>query len=188
MNINLGQPGLKWIARSFGLALLLGSVLSTISTAINILPPGVTYIGTVVALFSTPLYWLLSRLKVLVIRKRDGTLLQPFEGSTVAVVVAILVVLWIPHVFEAKRLASTNLLTQREVLELQGPKVYEVYYPQPYASVPNLTFSKRVDNIYFYVDFDIVEQRRDGFKLSVNGTQSSAAIEWIAVGVAWNAK
>lgn len=49
--------------------------------------------------------------------------------------------------------------------------------------MPNLNFSKVVSNVYFHVDYDIIEQRSDGFRISVTSSQSNAAIEWVAVGI-----
>ncbi len=76
-----------------------------------------------------------------------------------------------------------GLTTQRGVLLIPELRTYEIFYPQPFASVPNLTFSKMVDKVYTPVSFELLEQRPDGFKIRINGVGGDArAIEWIAIG------
>src|SRR2546423_14178530 len=79
--------------------------------------------------------------------------------------------------------APAGLTTQRGVLLIPELMNYEIFYPQRFASVPNLTFSKVVDNVYTPVSFEVIEQRSDGFKIRINGIAGDArAIEWIAIG------
>jgi len=120
---------------------------------------------------------------LLVIKQGDGSEIVPFGRRSLALLSAILLVLWIPRAFDAPHQSTNGLLTQREVLEIQGPKEYEVFYPRPFSSVPNLNFSKMVDGNYFYVDYDVIQQRPDGFKISVTSSETGSAIEWVAVGL-----
>jgi hypothetical protein len=57
---------------------------------------------------------------------------------------------------------------------------YEVFYPQPYVSTPSLSFPFGGSNTD---DFRVIEQRADGFKMSVGGAIiSGSLITWKATG------
>lgn len=82
---------------------------------------------------------------------------------------------------------GTNVAIQEGTLRIGSKGFYEVYYPIPYASPPELTFTK--DSIPLEW-FDLFEQRRDGFKINVleysSGGGASPApdyIKYIARGI-----
>jgi hypothetical protein len=183
MNINFANPGARLVAKIAGGVLVVGALLDTISNALTIISPWTTYVGTALAVLAMPVLWLLRRGRLLTLQHQNGDEFLPFDRSLIAPTVAILAVLWIPRAFEHQGSSAPEVVTQREVLEILGPKTYDVFYPRPFASPPNLNFSKKVDKLYFHVDYDVIEQRRDGFRISVTSSQSGAAIEWIAVGV-----
>lgn len=81
--------------------------------------------------------------------------------------------------------ADASITTQRGIVEIPETKTYDVFYPQPFDAIPNLTFSKVTDGVYVPADYEVLEQRRDGFKIkisAVGGAPGARAIEWIAVG------
>lgn len=182
MDIDFGRPGARLMAQAGAILLVIGALLDTVSNAVSIIPAGVTYAGSIIILLALPVLWALDKSRLLTLRHQSGRIIRPLDRSFAASLIALLIVLWLPRMFGAKPVASSDLLTQSDVLEIQGPKVYEVFYPQPFSSTPNLNFSKMVDKIYFHVDYDVTEQRSDGFKIAVTSSQNPAALEWVAVG------
>lgn len=57
-----------------------------------------------------------------------------------------------------------------------------MYYPKPFSSIPNLTFNKKIGNLYIASDYQALEQRKDGFKIRILSMADGRAIEWIAIG------
>jgi len=182
MDIDFGKPGARLIAQAGAAVLVIGALLDMASNAVSLISAKTTYIGSIVAVLAVPVLWLLEKTQVLTIRHQDGRVMRPLDRYFMASILGFLVVLWLPRMVGAKPTINSDLLTQREVLEIQGPKTYEVFYPRLFSSIPNLNFSKKVDNVYFHVDYDVIEQRADGFKIVVTSSQNPAALEWIAVG------
>jgi hypothetical protein len=81
--------------------------------------------------------------------------------ATPVVILAVLIVVW------AKRPASLELdekgrLVQGGVLsEFAGPGIYEVSYPHPYSSPPELTWLTRPQG------YRMLDERADGFRMEV---------------------
>jgi hypothetical protein len=75
-----------------------------------------------------------------------------------------------------------GLTTQKEVLEVPRLGDFEVFYPKPFISVPNLNFNKKIGSIYIPSEYQVLEQRKDGFKIRIVSIGDGRAIEWIAVG------
>lgn len=77
---------------------------------------------------------------------------------------------------------ATGLATQREILEVPKLGDYEVFYPRPFNSVPNLNFNKKIGSLYVPSEYEVLEQRKDGFKIRMLSIGDGRAIEWIATG------
>jgi hypothetical protein len=77
---------------------------------------------------------------------------------------------------------ATALTTQRETLEVPRLGDFEVFYPKPFTSIPNLTFNKKIGSVYIGSEYEVLEQRKDGFKIRMLSIADGRAIEWIAVG------
>jgi len=186
-----------------GLVLLLGALLDTISNAISIITPTLTYILSGVVLGGIPILLVLEKRKLLKISHKDGSTFSILDRTGIASVTALLIVLWIPRLFSPQPpnlaqmeggkparqgLPAPNITeeggvaTQWGFLETLSGE-HDVYYPRAFTAIPNLTFSKKVDNIYFETRYEITEQRRDGFKIKFTAFVRGGAIQWIAVGV-----
>jgi hypothetical protein len=70
-------------------------------------------------------------------------------------------------------LPEVPLLAQSGSVEVGETGQYEVFYPHRYVSAPHLIVRSKG-----YADFEIVEQRADGFRVRVRGTSSGSALEW----------
>lgn len=77
---------------------------------------------------------------------------------------------------------ANGLTTQKEVLEVPRLGDFEVFYPKPFVSVPNLNFNKKIGSVYVPSEYEVLEQRKDGFKIRIVSIGDGRAIEWIAVG------
>ncbi len=77
---------------------------------------------------------------------------------------------------------APGLITEREILEVPKLGDFEVFYPKPFTSIPNLTFNKKIGNVYIASEYEVLEQRKDGFKIRMLSIADGRAIEWIAIG------
>jgi hypothetical protein len=69
---------------------------------------------------------------------------------------------------------------QEGEITVSGFDVYDVFYPNPYASTPNLVFPSGTESVGA---FKVVEQRPDGFKASIGSYATMGTkIKWKATG------
>jgi hypothetical protein len=183
MKIRLGSPILTILLSIGGFIILFGAVLDTFSNAVNLITANLTYILTAVVLISIPIIQILEKRNVLNISNKDGSTFSILDWHSLAVISALLIVLWMPRAFGTTSPDNNGLTTQRGFLHIPTSRTYEVFYPKAFSSTPNLTFSMKVDNVYTATDYDIVEQRPDGFKIKIDGVSGARVIEWIAVGI-----
>jgi uncharacterized membrane protein len=183
MRISLGNPAVKILLSICGFVLLFGSVFSTINNAKSLITPTVTYVLTGILVMCILLIMLLEIIGGLKITYPDGSRFSIVGVRPLVVIAALLIIIWLPRAFSPASDNNLGITTQRGVLELQGTKTYEVFYPKPFSSIPNLTFSKKIENQYYSVNYEVMEQRKDGFKINITFTSNPGAIEWWAEGV-----
>jgi len=182
MKIRLGSSLTKFIIAACAAILVIGSGLDAYSNAINIITPKVTYILTALIVVGIPLAVLLEKKGQLHITYPNRSTFRFSDLRTIAVISGLLIVIWFPRFVGSNSQLDLGLMTQREVLEVPQLGVYEVFYPKPFASTPNLNFNKMIGNVYTYSTYQVLEQRRDGFKIQITSIGDGRAIEWIAVG------
>ena len=94
-------------------------------------------------------------------------------ASILALVVAIFIV--VPGV----DIPTDGILNQeRKMMQVKDTGVYEVFYPQPYQTSPELTWLNPPH------EFQVLEQRPDGFVVSITAWYAAAPPpKWQAKGV-----
>ena len=182
MNIRLGDNLTKFVIGIGAAILVIASALAAFSNAKTIIPPTFTYALTGLIVVAISLVLLLEKKGLLDITYSSGSTFRFSDLKSIAVISALLIVIWIPRFVGRAPQFNAGVTTQRGILEVPELKTYEVLYHQPFSSVPNLTFSRKINNKYMEVLFEVVEQRKDGFKIRISSLGSGYAIEWIAVG------
>ena len=99
MNINLNKPVFKFLAIASSGFLILGSVLDSIVNAIATITPVMTYIFTPAIILGCIVVHFVLRKRPLVITNSDEEIetINGINSWTIAIIVAIMLVLWIPR-------------------------------------------------------------------------------------------
>ena len=94
-------------------------------------------------------------------------------GLLVGLLSARLVARWID--------VSSVGFKQKGSLEPKNTTTYQVFYPKPFENAPYLKVAP-----LGYANFEIVEQRPDGFDINFKSFTSGIKLEWVATGVRKN--
>ena len=102
----------------------------------------------------------------------------------IAILAILLAVVGITAVSDSW-MAEEGLTTFMGGIQIGGTGQYQIYYPTPFASPPQLAFPNIDRSVVDRSDFELVDQTADGFQIRVTSfTRSSpnAPLEWEAKG------
>lgn len=181
MNIKLNISVLKWVIFGTSAALLIGGALDMLSNSVVWISPRITYYGSGTLFVLGLILIVLEKRKIINFLNKDGGREKNFDWYLIAGMLGILVVLWVPRFIAPK--VEIGTVVQHQIVQLPSTREYSVYYPRPFKSTPNLTFSHMVDGIYCHPEYKLTDQRPDGFVIAVNATSVTCVIEWFAEGI-----
>jgi hypothetical protein len=104
----------------------------------------------------------------------------PIWVKVVATIWAVVTALLIAGLIFARENNITNVVTQTAEIPVVSSEnsTIEVFYPSQFQSTPHLTLQNNG-----YIDYSLLEQRPDGFKLKQGGYVVGAKLIWTAQGV-----
>jgi len=107
----------------------------------------------------------------------------PYWVKILATVWFIFTAIFLATLIFSRSSATSDVIVQNGVLENIDIGKIEVYYPNPFSSPPNLNISTSVGKKKYYVDFIIIDQRSDGFKLDIGALTRGDKLSWEAKGI-----